>query len=69
MRTTVSLDPDTEQFVRRRMRERGQTFKKALNDLIRAAGAAERPAESFRTEVASMVEPSGDLDRARQLVD
>jgi hypothetical protein len=27
MRTTVTLDPDTEALVRRRMRERGVSFK------------------------------------------
>ena len=36
MRTTVTLDADTELLVRRRMRERGISFKQALNDAIRA---------------------------------
>jgi hypothetical protein len=36
MRTTVTLDPDTERIVRDLMRERGVTFKQALNDAIRA---------------------------------
>lgn len=67
MRTTVTLDPDTEQIVRRRMREHGQTFKQALNDVIRsgaAAGEADRP---FRTEVAAMGESRVNLDRALQV--
>lgn len=68
MRTTVTLDPDAEQIVRRRMRERGQTFKEALNDAIRSgAAAAGRPAP-FRTEVASMGVSRVNLDRALQLV-
>ena len=36
MRTTVTLDPDTERLVRNLMRERGVSFKHALNDAIRA---------------------------------
>jgi hypothetical protein len=67
MRTTVTLDPDTEQIVRRRMRERGLSFKEAINDAIRsgAANAAER--QPFRTETAAMGESQVNLDRALQL--
>ena len=36
MRTTVTLDPDTERLVRNLMRERGFSFKHALNEAIRA---------------------------------
>jgi hypothetical protein len=36
VRTTVTLDPDTERLVRNIMRERGVSFKQALNDAIRA---------------------------------
>jgi hypothetical protein len=36
VRTTVTLDPDTERIVRNIMRERGVSFKQALNDAIRA---------------------------------
>lgn len=36
MRTTVTLDPDTDAYVRRLMRERGLTFKEAVNEAIRA---------------------------------
>ena len=36
MRTTVTLDPDTERVIRIMMRERGVSFKQALNDAIRA---------------------------------
>lgn len=66
MRTTVTLDPDTEQIVRRRMRERGMTFKQALNDVIRAA-ASSPSAEPFRTRPAAMGVPAVNLDRALQL--
>jgi hypothetical protein len=36
MRTTVSLDPDTRLLVERAMRERGLSFKQAINQAIRA---------------------------------
>lgn len=36
MRTTVTLDPDAEQIVRERMAAKGVSFKRALNDAIRA---------------------------------
>lgn len=36
MRTTVTLDRDTESLIRKAMRERGISFKQALNDAIRA---------------------------------
>jgi hypothetical protein len=42
MRTTVTLDPDTRLLVERVMRERGLSFKEAVNEAIRAGL---RPAE------------------------
>jgi hypothetical protein len=36
VRTTVTLDPDTERIIRNFMRERGVSLKQALNDAIRA---------------------------------
>ncbi|MFO8076421.1 MAG: antitoxin [Actinomycetota bacterium] len=66
MRTTVTLDPDTEQLVRRRMRERGLSFKEAINDAIREG--ARNGGEAFRTETASLGRASVNLDRALQLV-
>ena len=68
MRTTVTLDPDTEQLVRRRMRERNQTFKQALNDAIRAGVIAGADVEPFRTETAAMGVSTVNLDRALQVV-
>lgn len=67
MRTTVTLDPDTDQIVRRRMRERGMSFKEALNDIIRCGARIGQPA-AFTTETASMGEPRVNLDRALQIV-
>lgn len=68
VRTTVTLDPDTEQIVRRRMRERGMSFKEALNDAIRAGAVVASDQEPFRTATASMGESRVNLDRALQVV-
>jgi hypothetical protein len=66
MRTTVTLDADTEQLIRRRMAERQVSFKQAINDAIREAALAE-VAEPFRTRTASLGRSRVSLDRALQL--
>lgn len=68
MRTTLTLDADTEQLVRRRMRERGVTFKQAVNDLLREGAVAAGAATPFRTRTASLGRPTVNLDRALQVV-
>jgi hypothetical protein len=67
VRTTVTLDPDAEHLVRTRMRERGQTFKQALNDVIRQGAAASTTAEPFVTQTASLGVSMVNLDKALQL--
>jgi hypothetical protein len=47
------------------MHEHGVSFKRALNDLIRAGVAG--PTASFATEPAAMGRPLVNLDRALQL--
>jgi hypothetical protein len=47
MRTTVTLDPDVEALLRKAMRDRGLSFKEALNQAIRA-GLAQRQARRGR---------------------
>ena len=48
MRTTITLDADTRLLVERAMRERGLTFKEAVNEAIRAGlGPREPSSESF----------------------
>jgi hypothetical protein len=50
VRTTVTLDPDTYALVQRAMRERGLSFKDAVNEAIRAGlGPAPRPGRSYTT--------------------
>jgi len=66
MRTTVTLDPEVEALLRKRMQERGISFKRALNDAIRE-GCAPTPSRPFRTKTADMGLPRVNLDRALQL--
>ena len=67
MRTTVTLDPDAEQIIRRRMRERGLSFKEAINDAIRSAVMTPASRDPFRTEIAALGDSHVNLDRALQL--
>lgn len=68
MRTTVTLDPDTESLVRRLMQQRGISFKQALNDAIRAGGPQKAGAASVPpTRVRSLGVPTINLDRALQV--
>lgn len=67
MRTTVTLDADTEAVIRRRMRERGVSFKVALNDAIREGLVKRGARPPFRTPTADLGRPAVNLDRALQL--
>lgn len=67
MRTTVTLDPDTEAIVRRLMREKGMRFKEAVNEAIRAGARRDRTRTSFRTRTYSMGPPTVPLDKALRL--
>lgn len=64
MRTTVTLDADTEALVRRMMMERGVSFKRALNDAIRGGATTVRSSEARVTRTRRMGEPAVNLDRA-----
>lgn len=67
MRTTITLDPDVDAMVRKRMRERGLSFKDAVNDALRA-GLTERSAtEPFHTPTFNMGGPRVPLDRALEV--
>ena len=64
MRTTVTLDPDSRLLVERAMRERGQTFKEAVNEAIRA-GLGVRPGDSPSYTVPRALGPATiDLTKA-----
>ena len=67
MRTTVTLDPDAEQIIRRRMAERKVSFKQALNDLLRQAESTREEQQPFRTKTRSLGMLVPDLHKALQL--
>jgi hypothetical protein len=56
MRTTVTLDPDVEILLRSTIRQRGLTFKEALNEAIRSGLSRPKPRSKakFRQKTFSM---------------
>lgn len=70
MRTTVTLDPDTESLLHRAMAERGTGFKETVNDAIRRGLAPAKPSVRYRTPTFHAgIRPGVDLDRALKFVD
>jgi hypothetical protein len=67
-RTTVTLDPDVQDLLKRAMRDRRVSFKRALNDAVRASAAAVAPApKPFVQHTFDMGAPLVDLTLANQL--
>jgi hypothetical protein len=65
MRTTVTLDPDVEALLEAAMRERGLSFKQALNEAVRTALArGKRSGKPFRQRTFAMGIPKVDLTKA-----
>lgn len=62
MRTTVTLDPDVDALIRKRMQERGLTFKEAVNEALRDGLVGDRDQAPYET-------PTFDLGGARVSVD
>lgn len=69
MRTTVTLDPDVAARLKAVARERGISFKQALNQAVRAGlGGQRRRARRFEQYTQPMgLRPGFDLDKARAL--
>lgn len=67
MRTTVTLDPDVAAFVQTTMRERGLTFKQALNDAIRSGMSTRRSSTRRPFPTHDMGEASVDVTKALRL--
>ncbi len=70
MRTTVSLAPDVEVRLRAIARERGITFKEAMDIALRRGLAGEEPrrAETYRVEPRSLgLRPGVDLTKGLRL--
>ena len=68
MRTTVTLDPDTEALIKKLMRERKLSFKEALNEAIRAGLTPKARTGRFRTPTFKMgFDPVIPWDKALRL--
>ena len=73
MRTTLTIDPDVEELLRRDIRRTGRSMKSVVNDALRAGlgvesespGAPRYKAESY----AFGFKPDVDVDRLNRLVD
>jgi hypothetical protein len=68
MRTTVTIDDDIAIRLETLRRERGLTFKEALNQALRAGLTGSRRRTPFRQQTFSMgIRPGINLDKALQL--
>lgn len=67
MRTTVTLDPDAAALVQKAMRERGMSFKEAVNAAIRAGLGSAQQTGDFHVPTFDMGQSSVPLDKALAL--
>jgi Arc/MetJ family transcription regulator len=67
VRTTVTLDPDTRLLVERAMRERGLSFKEAVNEAIRAGLGASASTPRTYTTPRDLGPPRVDLTKSLRL--
>lgn len=67
VRTTVTLDADTRLLVERAMRDRGLSFKEAVNEAIRAGLGADRSTARSYTTPRDLGPARVDLTKALQL--
>ena len=69
MRTTLTIDPDLEVKLRALARERGLSFKVAVNDVLRRGLAESSGARrAFRVDARPLgLRPGVDIDRALTL--
>jgi hypothetical protein len=67
VRTTVTLDPDARLLIERAMRERGLTFKEAVNEAIRAGLSPRSPDQTPITTARSLGPARADLTKALSL--
>ena len=69
MRTTMTLDEDVAQQIRRVMAERGSGFKETVNELLRRGLRAHDHMEAYVAPTYALgVRPGIDLDHALRLV-
>jgi hypothetical protein len=70
MRTTITLDPDVEALLKKAMRERGITFKDAVNQAVRAGLVTKQTkVPPFKQRTMHLGKPLVDLTKAMALAD
>jgi hypothetical protein len=67
MRTTMTLDPDVEELIRREMHQRRASFKQVVNDGLRRALRDPGTPRRVETPTFDLGLPRTDLDRALAL--
>jgi hypothetical protein len=67
MRTTLTIDSDVRLLLERRMRERGLTFKDAVNGALREGLGPRGEGGSFQTPVFDLGRPRVPLEKALRL--
>jgi len=67
MRTTLTIDSDVRLLLERRMRERGLTFKDAVNGALREGLGPGGEGESFQTPTFDLGRPRVPLEKALRL--
>lgn len=68
MRTTITLDPDVAALIEKDMKERGVSFKRAVNDALREGLASPAAAaEPYKVRPRSMGKPTVPLTKALRL--
>jgi hypothetical protein len=68
VRTTVTIDPELQSRVRELARERGVSFREALNDVLRRGLGSEPTARSYEVPARPLgLRPGIDLDKALAL--
>ena len=67
MRTTITLEADVQALIQRAMRERGLTFKQAVNEAIRAGAAPPSRSRRPSFETLDMGEALVDVTKALRL--
>jgi hypothetical protein len=67
MRTTLTIDPDVRLLLERRMRERGQGLKEAVNEALRRGLSTGEPSAPFSTPTFDMGESLVPLEQALSL--
>jgi hypothetical protein len=67
VRTTLTLEPDVAALIKSLMRDRGLTFKDAVNSAIRVGLRPATPSDGARTPTFNLGTPAVALTKALQI--